>query len=216
LAHHVLAQGNRCVVTARDLSSIQSLLSSHPDQEFLACTLDVTDLDQIHDVLCQAASRFGRIDVLVNNAGFGYNAGVEEGNEQDVRKVFETNFSGLAALTRAVLPSMRTRRKGHVFNISSIRGRVANPGSSYSAASKFAVEGFSQGLAKEVAPRGIRVTVIEPGPLRPAAARCRLRRCAGRRGSPNKRAGRTVPQTLPALAYGPRGSKLSIIVPACQ
>jgi NAD(P)-dependent dehydrogenase (short-subunit alcohol dehydrogenase family) len=166
LAVHVLAQGHRCVVTARDLDSIRELISAHPDHQAAACAVDVTDPDQVARAVRLATDRFGRIDALVNNAGFGYNASVEAGKDKQIRDLFETNFFGLASLTRAVLPFMRAQRSGHIFNVSSISGRVGSPGSAYYAASKFAVEGLSQGLAKEVGPLGIRVTIIEPGPLR--------------------------------------------------
>jgi NAD(P)-dependent dehydrogenase (short-subunit alcohol dehydrogenase family) len=109
---------------------------------------------------------FGRIDVLVNNAGYGYLAAVEEGEEKDIRAVFETNFFGLAAMIRAVLPGMRARRHGHIVNIASVDGIVGFAGSGYYAATKFAVEGLSDSLALEVEPLGIRVLVVEPGPFR--------------------------------------------------
>jgi len=166
LAEHVLAQGHRCVVTARDAASVLPVCSPYPATQALALPLDVTRPAQIADALQAALAAFGAIDVLVNNAGFGLNAGVEDVDEPAVRHLFETNFFGLAAMIRAVLPSMRRRRKGHIVNVSSISGRVASPGSAYYAATKFAVEGLSQGLAKEVEPFGIRVSVIEPGPLR--------------------------------------------------
>ena len=104
--------------------------------------------------------------MLVNNAGYGYLSAVEEGEDDEIRAMFETNVFGLFTLTRAVLPGMRARRQGHIINISSVGGLVGNPGSGYYAATKFAVEGFSEALAKEVAPLGLRVTLIEPGPFR--------------------------------------------------
>jgi short-subunit dehydrogenase len=109
---------------------------------------------------------FGPIDVLVNNAGYGYYAPVEEGDEAAVRTMFETNFFGLVALTQAILPSMRVRRSGFIVNVSSVGGLVAHPGSGYYAATKFAVEAVSEALSKEVAPLGIRVLLVEPGPFR--------------------------------------------------
>lgn len=166
LAEHVLAQGHRCVVTARNIASISSLCARFPATQALALELDVTQPAQIANVLQATLAAFGAVDVLVNNAGFGLNAGVEDAEETAVRDLFETNFFGMAAMTRAVLPTMRGRRKGHIVNVSSISGRVASAGSAYYAATKFAMEGLSQGLAKEVEPLGIRVSVIEPGPLR--------------------------------------------------
>jgi short-subunit dehydrogenase len=111
-------------------------------------------------------TRFGAVDVLVNNAGYGYQASIEEGDDAEIRAQFETNVFGLAAMTRAVLPSMRARRNGHIVNISSQAGFIGYPGSGYYAATKHAVEGLSDALAKEVAPLGIKVTCVEPGPFR--------------------------------------------------
>jgi NAD(P)-dependent dehydrogenase (short-subunit alcohol dehydrogenase family) len=128
--------------------------------------LDVTDSDQISRAVSAAERAFGRIGVLVNNAGYGYLAAIEEGEDKDIRAVFETNFFGLAAVTRAVLPGMRARRKGTIVNIASVGGIVGLPGSGYYAATKFAVEGLSGSLAKEVEPLGIHVLLVEPGPFR--------------------------------------------------
>jgi NAD(P)-dependent dehydrogenase (short-subunit alcohol dehydrogenase family) len=165
LAERVLQHGHRCIVTARELAQIQALVTPHPKRA-LAIALDVTNRGQMEKAVAQAEEAFGGIDVLVNNAGYGYNAGVEEGEESEVRAMFDTNFFGLVALTKRVLPGMRARGRGHVVNISSIGGLIGNPGSGYYCASKFAVEGFSQALAKEAGPLGIRVTLIEPGPFR--------------------------------------------------
>ena len=125
-----------------------------------------------------AEARFGAIDVLVNNAGYGYRAAVEEGDDAEVRRLFDVNVFGLIDVTKAALPGMRKHRKGHIINVSSVAGRVALPGVAYYAASKFAVNGLSDGLAKEVAPFGIKVSIIEPGPRARtfAAARCATRR----------------------------------------
>jgi NAD(P)-dependent dehydrogenase (short-subunit alcohol dehydrogenase family) len=141
--------------------------------------------------------------VLVNNAGYGYLAAVEEGEEMDIRAVFETNFFGLAAMIRAVLPGMRARRHGSVVNIASVGGIVGFPGSGYYAATKFAVEGLSQSQAREVEPLGIRVLLVEPGPFRTDWAGRSLKqspeyrrlqrhaagRSGARRGSSHQRAG---------------------------
>jgi short-subunit dehydrogenase len=114
----------------------------------------------------RAEETFGRIDVLVNNAGYGYFAAIEEGEDEEVRRMFETNFFGLVDMVRRVLPGMRSRRRGHIINISSVAGLLSNPTSGYYSASKFAVNGMSEALEKEVAEHGIRVTLIEPGPTR--------------------------------------------------
>jgi len=127
---------------------------------------DVRELDQIEAVAAFTEQRFGRIDVLVNNAGYGYISAIEEGDEAEVRAMFETNFWGLLAVTRAVLPEMRARRSGQIINNSSQAGLMSYPGTAYYSTSKFAVEAFSEGLSREVAPFGIRVTAVEAGPVR--------------------------------------------------
>jgi NAD(P)-dependent dehydrogenase (short-subunit alcohol dehydrogenase family) len=165
LAERVLLHGHRCVATARNAGQIADIVTAYP-KAALALALDVTDERQRRDAIARAEDAFGRIDVLVNNAGHGYSAAIEEGDESDIRAMFDTNFFGLAAMTRSVLPGMRARARGHIINISSIGGLVANPASGYYCATKFAVEGLSEALAKEVAPLGIRVTIIEPGPFR--------------------------------------------------
>ncbi|MGC9955297.1 oxidoreductase [Roseiarcus sp.] len=132
----------------------------------LALALDVDKQGQIDAAVKAAEARFGRIDVLVNNAGYGYLAAVEEGDDADIRAMFETNFFGLAAMTRAALPIMRAQKSGAIVNISSVGGFIGFPGSGYYAATKFAVEGLSESLSKEVGPLGIKVIIVEPGPFR--------------------------------------------------
>ncbi|HEX7954240.1 MAG TPA: oxidoreductase [Burkholderiales bacterium] len=165
LAQAVLEHGHRAVVTARNPEQIQDIVANYPKTS-LALALDVADHGQIERAGAAAEDRFGAIDVLVNNAGYGYLAAVEEGEEEEIRAMFETNFFGLAALIRRVLPGMRARRRGHVINISSVGGLIGNPSAGYYNATKFAVEGLSEALAREVEPLGLRVTVIEPGPFR--------------------------------------------------
>jgi NAD(P)-dependent dehydrogenase (short-subunit alcohol dehydrogenase family) len=165
LADAVLKRGQRVVVTARNPKSIQDFSERYPKQ-VVSAALDVTDPQQIDAVVRLAEARFDRIDVLVNNAGYGYLAAVEEGEDDEIRAMFEANVFGLMALTKAVLPGMRKRRKGHVVNISSVGGVIGFPGIGYYNATKFAVEGFSEALAKEAGPLGIRVTIVEPGPFR--------------------------------------------------
>jgi NAD(P)-dependent dehydrogenase (short-subunit alcohol dehydrogenase family) len=160
-----LAHGFRVVATARNPRTLDALIAGHEGQA-RAIALDVTRGDQIEGAIAEAERAFGRIDVLVNNAGYGYLAAVEEGEEKDIRALFETNFFGLAAMIRAVLPGMRARRHGHIVNIASIGGIIGFAGSGYYAASKFAVEGLSESLAREVEPLGIRVLLVEPGPFR--------------------------------------------------
>jgi NAD(P)-dependent dehydrogenase (short-subunit alcohol dehydrogenase family) len=165
LAQQVLAKGWRAVVTGRGRDRIADLIVGCEDRA-LALDLDVNDSGQIKAAVEAALARFGAIDVLVNNAGYGYMAAVEEGDEAEIRAQFDANVFGLFAMTRAVLPAMRKQRKGHVINISSVAGLVGFAGSSYYASSKHAVEGFSDSLAAEVGPLGIKVTCIEPGPFR--------------------------------------------------
>jgi NAD(P)-dependent dehydrogenase (short-subunit alcohol dehydrogenase family) len=160
-----LAHGFRVVATARDPRKLDDLIAGHEDQA-KALALDVTNSDQIKRAVYEAERAFGRIDVLVNNAGYGYLAAVEEGEEKDIRAMFETNFFGLTAMIRAVLPGMRARRHGCIVNIASVGGTVGHAGSGYYSATKFAVEGLSEALAQEVQPLGIRVLIVEPGPFR--------------------------------------------------
>ena len=165
LAKLVIARGWRAVVTARDVSRVADLKKGAEDR-VLAVGLDVTVQAQIDDVVAQAKARFGRIDVLVNNAGYGYQASIEEGEEREIRAQFDANVFGLFALTRAALPMMRAQQSGHIINITSVAGMVGFPGSGYYAASKHAVEGWSDSLLAEVEPLGIHVTCVEPGPFR--------------------------------------------------
>jgi NAD(P)-dependent dehydrogenase (short-subunit alcohol dehydrogenase family) len=165
LAKLVLDGGRRAVVTARDPEKIQDLVIGHGDRA-LALKLDVTDRAQRDATVKQAEKHFGGIDVLVNNAGYGYLGAVEESEEKEVRGMFETNFFGLAGMIHVVLPGMRRRGSGAIVNISSIGGLVGFPGVGYYNATKFAVEGLSEALANEVAPLGIKVIVVEPGPFR--------------------------------------------------
>ncbi len=165
LAQQVLARGWRAVVTARDRARVADLIEGAGDHA-LALDLDVTDPAQVAAAAQAAEARFGAVDVLVNNAGYGYQASVEEGVESEIRAQFDANVFGLFSMTRAVLPGMRARRRGHVLNIASVAGFCGFPGSGYYAASKHAVEGWSDALAAEGAPLGIKVTCIEPGPFR--------------------------------------------------
>ena len=165
LAKIVLARGWRAAVTARDQDRVLDLAEGQGDRA-LPLALDVTDGTAITTAVRAAEERFGQIDVLVNNAGYGYQSAVEEGEDSEIRAQFEANVFGLFALTRAVLPGMRTRRQGHIINITSVAGLVGFPGSGYYAASKHAVEGWSDALAAEGAPLGIKVTCVEPGPFR--------------------------------------------------
>ncbi|MGE4322184.1 MAG: oxidoreductase [Sphingobium sp.] len=179
LSRAVVARGDRLVATARDARSVADLAASAPDR-VLAVSLDVTDHRAVVDAVAAARARFGRIDVLVNNAGYGYLAAAEEGEAHEIAALFATNVFGLFDLTRAVLPMMRETGAGHVINISSIAGIVGTPGAGYYAASKFAVEGFTEALAKEIAPLGLHATVVAPGAFRTDWAGRSLRQARGR------------------------------------
>jgi NAD(P)-dependent dehydrogenase (short-subunit alcohol dehydrogenase family) len=165
LSEILIKRDYRVVVTARDPAKIADIVEGHAETA-LALTLDVDKSQEIEAAAQAAHRRFGRIDVLVNNAGYGYLAAVEEGEDADIRAMFETNFFGLAAMTRAVLPIMRAQKSGAIVNISSMGGFIGFPGSGYYAATKFAVEGLSESLSKEVSPLGIKVVIVEPGPFR--------------------------------------------------
>ena len=165
LAEAVIAAGHNAVVTAREVQRVADLTLGNEDR-VLALPLDVTDTAQVSDVVSQAEERFGDIDVLVNNAGYGYRAAVEEGDEADIRTLFETHFFGAVAMIKAVLPAMRSRRSGAIVNISTIGVQIMPVGSGYYAASKAALEGMSGALYGELKPLGISVTVVEPGAFR--------------------------------------------------
>ena len=165
LALAVLDKGWRAVVTARQPSSLAEFEERYGDRA-LVLELDVTQAGQIKHAVEKTLQQFGCIDVLVNNAGYGYLSAIEEGDDQDVRDMFEVNFFGLADTIKAVLPTMREQRAGHIVNITSVGGLIGNPGSGYYAATKFAVEGLSEALAAETADLGIKVTAVEPGPFR--------------------------------------------------
>jgi len=163
LVRAVRRRGERVVVTARAIATLDEFAD---DTECLIVPLDVNDPAQVKGAVALAEERFGRIDVLVNNAGYGYLAAVEEGEDEEVRAMFETNFFGLVSLTKTALPGMRQRRSGHIVNVTSMAGLIGFPGIGYYNATKFAVEGMSEALAKEVAPLGIKVTIVAPGPFR--------------------------------------------------
>lgn len=160
-----LAAGDKVVATGRDADKVARAFDAGPER-LLALTLDVTDPAQAETAATVAVERFGCIDVLVNNAGYGQLGIFEENSPETAERQFAVNVFGLFDVTRAVLPVMRRQRAGHIFNITSIAGIRGGAGASLYCASKFAVEGFSESLAQEVAPFGIRVTLIEPGYFR--------------------------------------------------
>jgi NAD(P)-dependent dehydrogenase (short-subunit alcohol dehydrogenase family) len=160
-----LERGHDVVVTARDVAKVQDLADAHPDHA-LALPLDVTDDEQVAAAVSAAEERFGGVDVLVNNAGYGYRAAVEEGPDGDVRQLFETHVFGSVRTIKAVLPGMRARHSGTIVNISSIGARISPEGSGYYSAVKAALEALTLSLRKEVAPLGITAMVVEPGGFR--------------------------------------------------
>jgi NAD(P)-dependent dehydrogenase (short-subunit alcohol dehydrogenase family) len=165
LAEEVLAHGDRVVATARDATTVKDLAEQAPDRA-LAATLDVTDAGSVRAAVAAALDTFGRIDVLVNNAGYGLRGAIEDLDEAELRRQFETNVFGALTVTRAVLPAMRRRRSGRVVQVSSVGGVMTMLGGSAYSGTKFALEGLSEGLAAEVAHLGIKVVIVEPGPFR--------------------------------------------------
>lgn len=164
-AEAVLAHGHNAVVTARDVDSVRDLADAHPSTA-LAVPLDVTSDAQVRAAVTAAEERFGAVDALVNNAGYGYRAAVEEGEDDAVRRLFDTHVFGTVRTIKAVLPGMRARRSGTIVNLSSIGARLSPEGSGYYAAVKAAVEALTLSLRKEVAPLGITAMVVEPGGFR--------------------------------------------------
>jgi NAD(P)-dependent dehydrogenase (short-subunit alcohol dehydrogenase family) len=165
LAERVLAAGDRVVATARNVAALDDLTGPRPD-DVIRLPLDVTDQKQVRDTVAEAIDRAGAIDVLVNNAGHGLLGALEELTDAQISRIIGTNLLGLLSVTRAVLPHMRARRCGHIVQMSSVGGVVANPGHALYATTKFALEGMSEALAGEVKALGIRVTIVEPGPFR--------------------------------------------------
>lgn len=165
LAEEVLKTGDNVVATARKVEQVADLEQKYPGHA-LALPLDVTRQDQVDAAVAKTLERFGRVDVLVNNAGYGVAGAIEEVSDAELDPMYATNVFGLLRVTRAFLPQLRKQRSGNILNLSSIGGLTAGPGWGLYQSTKFAVEGLSEALAQEVAPLGIRVTVIEPGPFR--------------------------------------------------
>ena len=165
LAKLVLKSGYKAGIASRDTKDVKDIVDQYPDTA-IALKLDVTQAAEIKQAVKQVKQQFGRLDVLVNNAGIGYFGAIEESEEQEVRRMFEINFFGLAAMTKEVLPLMREQRSGHIINIASIGGLVAFPAVGFYNATKFAVDGYSEALSKETSHLGIKVTVIAPSGFR--------------------------------------------------
>jgi NAD(P)-dependent dehydrogenase (short-subunit alcohol dehydrogenase family) len=165
IALAALEAGHSVVVTARKAAAVQGFVDEFAERA-RAVALDVTDRGQIAAAVSAAEEAFGGIDVLVNNAGHGYLSAVEEGEDAEVRKLFDVNYFGPVDMIKAVLPAMRARGSGHIINMSSMTGLVANPPNAYYSSTKFALEAITEALATEVRPLGIKVTAIEPGAFR--------------------------------------------------
>lgn len=165
LAKAVLAAGHRLVATARKPQDLHDLVAQYGDR-VRAVALDVTDPAAARAAVAAATSAFGRLDVVVNNAGYANINTIEDVAEDDFRTQIETNFFGVVNVTRAALPVLRAQRDGHIIQVSSLGGRMASPGLAAYQSSKWAVGGFSEVLAKEVGALGIRVTIVEPGGMR--------------------------------------------------
>ena len=165
LAKQVLALGYNAAVAARNVNDVQDIVQDYPESA-VAVKLDVKIPEDIVSAVNSTLQKFGQIDILVNNAGIGYFGAIEESEEEEVRRMFEINFFGLAKMIQQVLPFMRKQREGHIVNISSIGGLRSFPAVGFYNATKYAVDGLSEALAKETAPLGIRVTVVAPSGFR--------------------------------------------------
>jgi NAD(P)-dependent dehydrogenase (short-subunit alcohol dehydrogenase family) len=198
LTELALARDERVVATARKVASLQDFVAAHRER-VCAVKLDVTRPAEVRAAIDRAREVFGRIDVLVNNAGYGLQGAVEDVTDAHIRAVFETNVFGAIDVTRAALPLLRTQRSGHIINISSVGGRLSMPLVGLYSATKFALEGFSIALAQEMRPLGIKVTLIEPGAF------------ATRFGSPESLV--SVPTSAP---YAPLGEAIAAALASFQ
>jgi NAD(P)-dependent dehydrogenase (short-subunit alcohol dehydrogenase family) len=202
LAEYALGRGDRVAVTAREAASVAGLAAAHGDRA-LALRLDVTDPASVTAAVEACERTFGRIDVLVNNAGYGYLAAIEEGEDAAVRELYDTNVHGVVTVLKAVLPGMRARRSGRVVNISSFGGLAAFAATGYYHATKFALEGLSESLAAELAPLGIAVVIAEPGGLRTQWAGTSMRQSPIRLPDYEQTAGRRRASTLAVSGQQP-------------
>jgi NAD(P)-dependent dehydrogenase (short-subunit alcohol dehydrogenase family) len=173
-AAHALARGYNVVATARNVAKLEALVAAAPDR-VLALTLDVNRPEEAKRAVDAAVAQFGRIDVLINNAGYGIIGAIEETPQGELRAVMETNFFGAMAVTMATLPVLRAQRSGAIVNISSMGGQMSFAGAGAYSASKFALEGASEALAQELAPFGVKVLIVEPGAFRTGFAAGALR-----------------------------------------
>jgi short-subunit dehydrogenase len=184
IAQQALAQGDKVIATARKIEHIQDLEKKYP-QTAKALPLDVTNKTMVEDTVQKGLEAFGHVDVLVNNAGYGLSGTIEEVSEKEIRDQFETNVFGVLNITKALIPTLRQQGSGHILNISSLAGRIGMPLLGIYNGSKFALEGISESLAKELSPFGIKVTIVEPG------------------GFATDFSGRSLAQAQPLTAYQP-------------
>lgn len=173
-AEYAIQQGYQVVVTARRLDKLESIKALAPDQ-VEALRMDVNNNTEVSQAVTSAVSRFRRVDVLINNAGYGIVGAVEETPEDELRAQMETNFFGAVSVTRALLPIFRQQQSGAIVNISSLGGQLSVPGFGAYSASKFALEGISEALAAELAPLGIKVLIVEPGQFKTELAGAAMR-----------------------------------------
>lgn len=173
-AEHALARGHNLVATARTLSALDDMVARAPSR-VLALALDVTRPDEAQAAVDATLARFGRIDVLINNAGYGIVGAFEESSDGELRALMETNFFGAMNVTRAALPALRAQRGGAIVNISSLGGQLSFAGFSAYSATKFAIEGVSEALAQELQPFGVKVLIVEPGQFRTNLAGASMR-----------------------------------------
>lgn len=162
LTEHLLARGDRVAATLRQPEALDALRAEHGDQLWLA-QLDVTDTEQVHRVVTSAFEELGTIDVVVNNAGFGLFASVEEATDEQIRRVIDTNLLGSMHVIRAALPHLRAQRHGQILQVSTAGGQTTYPNFSYYHASKWGIEGFCETVAREISSFGISLTIVEPG-----------------------------------------------------
>jgi len=165
LAEAVIAHGDFVIGTFRKKEQVDEFNQKNSGKA-LAIQLDITNREQVENAVSEINKNVGRLDVLVNNAGFGFAGAIEEASKKEIREVFEANFFGTMNLTTAILPVFRKQKSGHIFQISSHSGFTSFPGFGIYSASKFALEGASEAMAKELAPLGIKTTIVEPGPFR--------------------------------------------------
>ncbi|GAA1719492.1 oxidoreductase [Fodinicola feengrottensis] len=202
LAEYALDRGDRVAVTARDRATVTDLAARYGDRA-LALSLDVTDPPSVTAAVQACEQTYGCIDVLVNNAGYGYLAAIEEGEDTAVRALYETNVHGVVTVLKAVLPGMRARRSGRIVNVSSFGGLAAFAATGYYHATKFALEGLSESLAAEVAPLGIAVTIVEPGGLRTQWAGKSMQQSPTRLDDYEQTAGKRRDSTLAVSGHQP-------------